>query len=811
MNTTTRAHLEQFLGAPEIPEEHANSIHGEQIAAFKAFLPFGIVGSTINAGIICVFSIMSGWTLPMTIWMGLCVALLLLSVPEIGRIKNSPNTVHPRPAEDLKRPHTSAFTMGLLWACAPLLILPTGSASQISLVLTVSAGMMCGGAYIFSIVPRAAAIFVTMIGAGTIMGLLLSKFGPAKWPFMLVVACYVMTMMKAAYWNYANFVRNWLQKIAMNSQADELVRQNEVINMLLKDFEESASDCLWEADAEGRITHTSNAFASRLNADPQTVIGRTMASLLVAGGADQLDVQRLHIKVRRAASFSDQRIRLEKDGTERWLCFNGKRKSDGGFRGILADITEAQYAAEKISYMADFDTLTDLANRDQLDKRLNAAIEQANTQDTRFAILCLDLDHFRSINDLYGHYIGDNVLRICAERIRACLTKNDIAGRIGGDEFMILLQSADTIAHLESLSGQIIRAIETPISIGEIQVQLSASAGVAVYPDHADTSNELTKAADLALYRAKHEGRARAKIYDQEMDNELSYRRLIEVNLRTALINGEFRLVYQPLIDSHSRRAVGFEALLRWDHPTEGAIPPETFINVAEQTGMINAIGEWVIREATHEAALWPDKQSVSVNLSPVQVKDPRIVQTVISALARSGLEPNRLEFEVTETVLLDDSEASMKTLSDLRSLGVRISLDDFGTGYSSLTYLRSFPFDKIKIDKSFIQSIDESHECRAIVRALVGLATNLGIRATAEGVETSAQIERVMSEGCSELQGFYFSRPQTAETLEASGILRRTPRKTASMLISRAAQKHAIAQGDQATDNTQTCESKAS
>lgn len=774
----TRNLAESFLKTPDIPEQHAAHIRGEQIAAFKTFLPFGIAATAVNASIICIQSLLSDWSFAMTVWTSLCAILLLTSIPEVIRVRKSENIVRARPVSHLRRPCLSAFITGTLWACAPLFVIPTGTVAQISLVLTVSAGMMCGGAYIFSTIPRAAAIFVGIIGAGTVLGLLFSQFGLMKWPFMVVVGCYVATMWKAAYWNYANFVRTWLQKIMMNTQTDELVRQNEVINMLLRDFEESASNCLWEANADGTLTHTSSAFASRLNSNTDNVVGRTMADLLIEGGADQFDVQRLHTKVRKTASFVDQRIRLEKNGVERWLCFNGKRKSDGGFRGIVADITDAYNAEKQISYMAHFDSLTDLANRDQLDQRLNAAIKQANRERRPFAVLCLDLDRFKTINDVHGHYIGDNVLRICAERMRACLGDSDIAGRVGGDEFMILVQSQSSVASLETLTTHLIKAIGVPILIGEIQVQLSTSIGVAIYPEHANNSIELIKSADLALYRAKHEGRARANIYDKALDNEMSQRRLIEANLRAALVNGEFRLVYQPLIDSKSRKTVGFEALLRWDHPTEGPISPETFISIAEQTGMIGTIGEWVIREATQEAARWTDKQNVSVNLSPMQVKDARIVQTVISALANSGLEPNRLELEVTEMVLLDDSESLMKTLADLHSLGVRISLDDFGTGYSSLTYLSSFPFDKIKIDKSFIQSIDESHECRAIVRALVGLATNLGIRSTAEGVETRAQIERVMSEGCSELQGFYFSRPQTAETLEASGLLRRAPTK---------------------------------
>ena len=769
--------IERFLALPEIPDEHAARVRGEQIATFKTLLPFGIGATATNAAAVVFFTFLSGWTTGMAVWAAICAIILTISIPQTIRISRSRNTVRPRPARDLKRLGYSALAMGFVWACAPLFIIPTGSTSQISLALTVSAGMMCGGAYIFSTVPRAATYFVFLIGGGVTLGLIMSDFGSLKWPFIAVVVCYMLTMWKAAYWNYASHVRNWLQQIQMNTQTDELVRQNEVINMLLKDFEESASDCLWEADAEGRITHTSNAFAERLNASTDQVIGRKMPDLLIEGGANELDVQRLHIKVLNNTSFSDERIKLNKNGTERWLCFTGKRKSGGGYRGVVADITAAHIAEQQISFMAHHDSLTTLANRDQLNRQLDSAVKQADENAKSFALLCLDLDKFKTINDLHGHYIGDNVLCACADRMRACLPEGDLASRAGGDEFMLLIQSPHTHEDLKVLADRLIQSIEAPIQIGEIQVQLSASIGLAVYPEHASSGGALIKAADLALYRAKNAGRARATIYNRAMDDEVSRRRSIEADLRSALANGEFRLVYQPLIDSQSRKATGFEALLRWDHPTKGPIPPEQFINIAEQTGLIGPIGDWVIRQATNEAACWSDKQSVSINLSPVQVKDPNILQMIISSLASSGLEPGRLEFEVTETVLLDDSEHSMKTLADLHKLGVRISLDDFGTGYSSLTYLRAFPFDKIKIDKSFIQSIDESHECRAIVRALVGLATNLGIRSTAEGVETSAQIESVMNEGCSELQGFYFSRPQTAETLQASGLLRRDPK----------------------------------
>ncbi|MEO9971439.1 MAG: EAL domain-containing protein [Hyphomonadaceae bacterium] len=777
MNTSVQTALSKFLALPGIPEEHAPHIRGRQIATFKTLLPFGIAASAVNGCAVFLLVGVSGWSTGLILWSLLFAAIILGSLPQTFKAMRSANVVYPRSKKDIRRPIYSAVAMGSLWALAPVLIIPNGSAADISLVLTVSAGMMCGGAYIFSTVPRAATCFFCLIGTGTMIGVFSSSFGLVKLPFMAVILCYLMTMWKAAYWNYANLVRNWLQQIEVNARTDEAVRQSETINMLLRDFEEAASDCLWEVDRTGNLLHCSTAFAGRLNIDTDNVVGQSMRELLIQGGADAVDVQRLDIKVRSSASFSDERIKLEKNGTERWLSFTGKRSSDG-YRGVVADITDAHHAEQKISYLAHFDSLTSLANRDQLNQRLDEAVETANTDGTKFAMLCLDLDRFKTINDMYGHYIGDNVLRISAERMRTCLSDQDLAGRVGGDEFMMMVQSSTTPDELDALCQRLIQEIEAPIRIGEIQVQISASIGVALYPDHAKSGIDLIKSADLALYRAKSEGRACAAIYDQKMDDEASQRRSIEVDLKTALVNGELRLVYQPLVDSQSHKAVGFEALLRWDHPTKGSISPEYFINIAEQIGMIVPIGDWVIREAIHEAACWPDAQRVSINLSPVQVKDPKLIQTVVNALASSGLDANRLEFEVTEMVLLDDSEKSMKTLEDLHKLGISISLDDFGTGYSSLTYLRTFPFDKIKIDKSFIQSIHESHESRAIVRALVGLASSLGIRSTAEGVETSAQIESVMNEGCAELQGFYFSRPQTAETLAATGLLRRTSPK---------------------------------
>ena len=418
--------------------------------------------------------------------------------------------------------------------------------------------------------------------------------------------------------------------------------------------------------------------------------------------------------------------------------------------------------------------MTGLANREQLKLDMMQSLSASEDGAEGFALLCLDLDRFKVINDTHGHLVGDHVLKVSAARMLSCIEENDVATRAGGDEFVILQRQGGSRAQANKLAEKLIEALEKPIEVDRLIVQISASIGVSSCPSDGNVATDLLKKADLALYRAKQNGRARVCFYEPDMDEEISQRRELESDLREAIREGQFCLFYQPLVDGESRVAVGFEALLRWDHPTKGLILPDSFISVAEQTGMIAAIGNWVIREALREASCWVDEQSVSINLSPIQVKSPDLVSTVVNALAQTGIDPTRVEFEITESVLLDDSESSMAKLHELHNMGIRISLDDFGTGYSSLSYLSSFPFDKIKIDKSFVQSIDDSSECRAIVRAVAGLAGSLGIRSTAEGLETEEQITSVVAEGCSELQGFYFSRPKSAQTLAADGLLRR-------------------------------------
>ncbi|NJO32449.1 MAG: EAL domain-containing protein [Rhodospirillales bacterium] len=434
---------------------------------------------------------------------------------------------------------------------------------------------------------------------------------------------------------------------------------------------------------------------------------------------------------------------------------------------VLEDITERRESEKKILHMAQHDALTDLPNRVLLRDRLEHALAGTRRGDRCLAIFLLDLDRFKEVNDSLGHHIGDTLLKAVAERLRSFVRETATVARLGGDEFAIIDDVTDPLVEATSLAQRVQEALSAPFDLGDHQVIVGTSIGIAVAPGDGTDSDHLLKKADLALYRAKNDGRGTHRFFEPEMDRLMHARRDLERDLRSALVNGEFELYYQPLLDLKSNRISGCEALLRWHHPERGIVSPAEFISLAEETGLIVPIGEWVLRKACAEAATWPECIKIAVNLSPAQFASQQLVPVIVSALATSGIAPQRLELEVTESVMMHDTEATFALLAQLHELGIRIALDDFGTGYSSLSFLRKFPFDKIKIDRGFISELaDEKEDSRAIVRSVVQLAVSLGKTTTAEGVETKELLELARAEGCTEVQGFHFSRPKPASEI---------------------------------------------
>ena len=457
---------------------------------------------------------------------------------------------------------------------------------------------------------------------------------------------------------------------------------------------------------------------------------------------------------------------------------------DGGWVATHEDITEQRQSEVKIEYMAHHDALTDLANRVLLNERLEHALGRRIHREEMVAVHHLDLDQFKAVNDTFGHPAGDKLLKIVADRLRGLVRETDTIARMGGDEFVVVQAPIKDPAEATSLAQHIIGLMSEPFDLDGHQAVIGASIGIAVGPSDGLRPDKLLRNADLALYRAKGDGRGTFRFFEPAMDLQMQSRRVMEQDLRKALPAGEFELYYQPVLNLASNEISGFEALIRWNHPKQGLVAPGTFIPLAEEIGFIVPMGEWIIRQACATAAQWPADLHVAVNISAAQFRSPGLMQVIVGALATSGLQPTRLEIEITETVLLHNKEATLAVLHQLRALGIRIAMDDFGTGYSSLTYLQCFPFDKIKIDRSFVKDITENTGSLNIVRAVAALAKDMGMTATAEGVETSEQLEKITSEGCTEMQGFLFSRPLPAHEIERLFLSGREARKSFGRIV---------------------------
>jgi diguanylate cyclase (GGDEF)-like protein/PAS domain S-box-containing protein len=519
--------------------------------------------------------------------------------------------------------------------------------------------------------------------------------------------------------------------------------------------------CLY--DAEYRLKVVNRRFCEIFRLPPELVkpglFFREVLELSVAAGnhfgktAADLLAEELPLINQRTAN-----TRFHELANDTIVAIARQPTLDGGWVATYEDVTERRRAEERIVFMARHDALTGLPNRLLFAERIDQAISQIGRSTEGFAILSLDLDQFKQVNDTLGHPVGDELLRSVAERLISCVREVDTVSRLGGDEFAILQCGLEKPEQAAGLARRIVDVLSEAYDIEGQRVTISVSIGISVAPGDGTSYDKLLKNADVALYLAKADGRATWRFFEPEMDVRLQVRRALELDLRDALANEEFEIFYQPIYDLTENKIGGFEALLRWHHPTRGLVSPAEFIPLAEEIGLIVPLGEWVLRIACTEAISWPSQIKVAVNVSAVQFKNERLVKMVTDALDMAGLSARRLELEITESVLLANNVTTMAKLHELRNFGVHISMDDFGTGYSSLSYLRSFPFDKIKIDQSFVRMMSAKDGSRAIVRAMTALGGSLGIRTTGEGVETEEQLAWLRSAGCNEAQGYLFS-----------------------------------------------------
>ncbi|HEX2018753.1 MAG TPA: EAL domain-containing protein [Aurantimonas sp.] len=567
-----------------------------------------------------------------------------------------------------------------------------------------------------------------------------------------------------------------LRNLASRLQATtrSLRAQNERFDAAL----ENMSQALCTFDAEGRLAVCNDRFVALTALPAADLVGATaeeIADRLSANGSESPFArfharQRQSVEKKRGAHFTCQ---LD-DG--RTFFVSHEPLPDGGWLATYEDISERRRAEERIAHMAHHDALTDLPNRTLFQERLQNAVSRLGQETACLTVFLLDLDGFKDVNDTLGHHAGDELLQAVAERLRSSVGATRMAARIGGDEFAVLDEGAGAQEAKLEFARRMIAFLSAPYLLDGKQVEIGVSIGIAEHDDGPLHPGELLKRADLALYQAKADGKGRVRTFEPEMDAHLLARKAFEADLRGALHRGEISVHYQPLIDTAARTICGYEALMRWTHPERGSVSPAEFIPVAEDTGTIGLLGDWVLRQACNEAARWPEHFTVAVNLSALQFGSGSLARTVISALAGAGLAAHRLVLEITESVLLDASEQTLATLHQLKDLGVRIAMDDFGTGYSSLSNLRSFPFDTIKIDQSFVRDLSTGPEAISVVQLIIGLGQSLGMDTTAEGVETEEQYACLQTLGCTHVQGYLFARPKPAGEL---GYAPRAPDET--------------------------------
>jgi diguanylate cyclase (GGDEF)-like protein len=576
---------------------------------------------------------------------------------------------------------------------------------------------------------------------------------------LLMIVYSVVITQKTLFAGRTRLALEWQAKKALN---------------FVDEFENSGRGWFWETDSLGTLSYVSRQLADDFQCEPGALLGRQFTDLVSVDHAPESTEEGktlgFHLSAR--FPFSDVVVRPASEQDVHWSLSGNpifdERGRFLGFRGIGTDLTEQRRSEREISRLARFDSLTALPNRAMMRQTLEEALRNAAHRKKGCALFMIDLDRFKNVNDTLGHPIGDALLRQVAERLTSVMGNHGQVGRLGGDEFQAVLPGGADIGLLESLARTLIEQVSRPYMIEGNKVTIGASVGISIGDPGRASADALVRDADLALYAAKGDGRGKHRLYEPSMHSEAAERQLLENDLRQAIERGELSVHYQPIVRTAGEEVSGFESLVRWQHPTRGAISPARFVPLAEEAGLIGKIGEWVLRTALEEAANWPDHVRVAVNLSPLQFNDPQVADMVANHLRETGVRAERLELEITEGVFLADGDSTDDTFAKLKALGVRLALDDFGTGYSSLGYLKKAPFDKIKIDQSFVRgaaSSSTTNRNAAIIRAIVTLAETLDMDTCAEGVETHDDLQLIRELGVSMVQGYIFGQPTPAET----------------------------------------------
>jgi diguanylate cyclase (GGDEF)-like protein/PAS domain S-box-containing protein len=653
--------------------------------------------------------------------------------------------------------------LAVVWALPIMVFGPWLGKIDIGVIWAIMSMQMAGMGFAFGAVPLGAQVFVATLGLAGIGAFL----GHDEETAAAVAACFMVFVAVGAFETARNFLDGKLAEAGLQDKS-------EVVSLLLREFEEGEADWLWQVDSTRRVRNVSPRFAFALGEELDDVEGKPLIQLVAGDSWDtgffHSSLHDLAERMKRRESFSNLIVRVTLKGLHRWWELSASPRVDEngafvGFRGVGSDVTERRESEEQISYLARFDTLTGLPNRLQLTEALDTGMRRADQFRSRCAFLMIDLDRFKAVNDTLGHLIGDKLLERVAERLGTLVGDAGLCGRLGGDEFGVVLSDGVDSERIHAVAQRIISGLSQPYMVDHHTLYIGASVGSALGPRDGATVETLMRNADLALYRAKDEGGGSHFCYEPSLHTDAEQRRLLEVALRHALERNEFSLVYQPVADATSGAVLSFEALARWTSAEHGPVSPVKFIPVAEDARLIVPIGEWALRTACLEAARWPDPIKIAVNVSGEQLLEAGFADTVVAALAASGLPSHRLEIEVTESVFLRDGTVALETLKRIIALGCGVALDDFGTGYSSLGYLRKIRFSTIKVDRSFVHGAARFNaESLAIVRAVVAMADSLEMSTVAEGVETEEELAMVRQLGCRKIQGYLLGRPMPPE-----------------------------------------------
>jgi len=702
-------------------------------------------------------------------WLAAVCAVILVVVRNDRRLADANDRYRLR--QRFWRQVAGMAACALVWAGALVLLEPYGSQADHFALWTLVAMLIASLAVTMPAAPLGTVLFALVPGTVAVVGF--AQDG--EFAFAAVTASFIAIAVSGT----IPSARTYLSaRIAEAGVAEK----DELVSLLLREFQENEADWLWQVDTNRRIRSASPRFAYALGHEPSAAEGELFIQILAGdaweSGHFPPSLHDLAERLKLKENFSNLLVQVQVGAGRRWWELSGTPMLDEnghfvGFRGVGSDVTERRESDEKIAYLARYDTLTGLPNRLMLTEALGEAIRYAEHWKSRCAFLMIDLDRFKQVNDSLGHQIGDRLLAHVSQRLKGALSEGDQCGRLGGDEFAIAIRDASAPGCVERTAKATIDALSQPYTVDGHTLYIGASIGSAVSPRDGATVEALMRNADLALYQAKDEGGASHCSYEPTLHANAEERRKLEVSLRQAIGKQELKLNFQPVVDSSSEHVVSFEALMRWNSDEHGFVSPGKFIPLAEETRLIVPMGEWALREACKEAANWPDPIKVAVNVSGEQLLEPGFAETVVRALADSGLPAKRLEIEVTESIFLRDARLARQSLEEVMALGCSIALDDFGTGYSSLGYLRSLRFSTIKVDRSFVQGAAQgSPESLAIIRAVVAMAQSLDMTTTAEGVETPEEATMVRELGCSKIQGYYFGRP--LEAVDAGRLVSR-------------------------------------